>query len=101
MKQMRFTMLFIWHDPVDITITEVSGTQHEIKKASRISIDHRNFDQFTIRVEYHAVGDKHGVDMKCVLLGLINWKEFQRVQRIFEDEYKKRLENGDDIEELP
>ncbi|MDD9974765.1 MAG: hypothetical protein OXU27_12205 [Candidatus Poribacteria bacterium] len=94
-------MLFIWHDPVDITITEVSGTQHEIKKASRISIDHRNFDQFTIRVESYAMGDKHGVDVKCVLSGLINWKEFQRIQRIFENEYKKRLEYRDDIEELP
>ena len=93
-------MLFIWNDPVDITITEVSGIQHEIKKASRISINHRNFDQFTIRVEYYAAGDKRGVDMKCVLLGLIDWKEFQRIQRIFEDEYKKRLENGGDIEEL-
>lgn len=94
-------MLFIWHDPVDITITEVSGTQHQIEKASRISIDHKNFDQFTIRVEYYAVGDKHGVDVKCVLLGLINWKELQRIQRIFENAYKKRLENGDDIEEFP
>ena len=94
-------MLFIWHNPVDITITEVSGTQHEIKEASRISIDHRNFDQFTIRVEYYTVEDKHGVDMKGVLLGLINWKEFQRIQRIFKNEDKKRLENGDDIEELP
>ena len=93
-------MLFIWHDPIDITITEVSGTQHEIKKASRISIDHRNFDQFNIRVESYAGGDKHGVDMKDVLLGLINWKEFQRIQRIFENEYKKKLKNGGDIEEL-
>ena len=47
------------------------------------------------------MGDKHGVDVKGALLGLINWKEFQRIQRIFENEYKKRLENGDDIEELP
>ncbi len=93
-------MLFIWHNPIDIIITEVSGTQHEIKKASRISIDHKNFDQFTIQVEYYVVGDKHGVDMKSVLLGLINWKEFQRIQRIFEDEYKKRLENGGGTKEL-
>ena len=47
-------MLFVWHDPIDITITEVGGTQHEIKRASRIAADYRGNDQFTLRVEYRS-----------------------------------------------
>ena len=94
-------MLFVWHDPVDITITEISGSQHEIKKASRISIDHRNLDRFTIRIEYSTVGGKHDFDMKCVFLGLINWEEVQRIQQIFEDKYEEELKEKDNIEELP
>lgn len=76
-------MYFVFNNPTDMTITEISGTQHELKNVLRISMSPIGTNQFTLRVEYLAKEGPLGTTVPdCVLLALIDYGEYQHIENI-------------------
>ena len=83
-------MIFLFDNPVDIHIVEVSSSYHEIKSVSKISIDYRGVDRFTIRVGYSSGEDSNYLE--SVFLGLIDAKEASRLKSFLQEEVLKEKE---------
>ena len=76
-------MFHVFENPTDMTITEVSGTQHELKNVIRISISPM-MSNFKLRVEYSALENPaiSTTVPDCILLALIDQEEVQRIENV-------------------
>ena len=82
-------MYFVFQEPTDIEINEISGTKHQLKNVLKISMGPMGTNQFTLRVEYLALENPFSTTVPdCVLLALIDHEESQRIERICNNSLK-------------
>ena len=77
-------MLFEYEKPVDMTIQEISGTQHHLRNIFKISILIHDTDCYKIIVDYNA---PEGTPMERT--GIIDTRERQRIMDFSEGQLRR------------